>query len=126
MVEPGPIFDFFENEPNRRRRSRAEGEAVSDEIPEDLMAMAREAVQAQTTPATLTYHIAGLLFAVRIRAQSEERARIAAAVDDDFHWILPMYGEKPGGFSGADVNGMTDDAACSVQEQIVKFIRNVR
>jgi hypothetical protein len=98
---------------------------MSDEIPDDIRATAK-ALAAELYSDLMWMPVARALLSERTRAQSEERERIAAAVDNDFHWILPLVGNKEqdgGWYSAADVNGMTDDAACSVQEQIVKFIR---
>lgn len=43
---------------------------------------------------------------------------IAKAIDEDFSWILPMSESR-------EINEATDDAACSVQDQIVTFVRKL-
>lgn len=58
-------------------------------------------------------------FMAERRAQIE---RIAAMVDD-FPWVLPLYHD--GGYSAADLNEATDNAACAVQEQIAAAIRKL-
>lgn len=82
-----------------------------DAIPDDVMKTAIDAIHSDAD-----------LHIIVARAIASERERCASAVDD-FRWTLPLYGEKPNGFTAADVNMLTDDCACSVQEQIAAAIR---
>jgi hypothetical protein len=87
---------------------------AESEIPEDIMDKAADvhrALKFSRDGNHLTEIIAQALLAER-NAQKERDAQIAA----DFNWVLPMYGDMA-------LNSATDDAACSVQEQIAAAIR---
>jgi hypothetical protein len=57
--------------------------------------------------------------------RADEREKIAVFVRD-FSWILPLYGspERPEAYPlSVQLNEASDDAACSVCEQIAAAIR---
>lgn len=59
--------------------------------------------------------------------RADERKRIAAFVAD-FSWVLPIYGDVRKRYDRkrfADLNAATDEAACSVCDQIATAILNL-
>ena len=88
---------------------------AESEIPADLRERARDTARKVIFEANgdlSELDIGTNAIIIALLAEREQCAKIAA----DFNWVLPMYGDMA-------LNSATDDAACSVQEQIAAAIR---